>query len=112
MINAGKLNKRVTIQQLVAGSPAKNSYGEINNVWSDLAEVWAEVSPLVGREFWAQQQIQSEVSIKVRIRYRIGLMPNMRVVYGARILTIRSVIDVDEAHKKIILMCSEGVENA
>lgn len=111
MINAGKLNKRITIQEPTSGSPARNAYNEKNVVWADFAELWAEIIPLIGREFWAQQQVQSEVTIKVRIRYKSGVLPTMRVVYGARTLYIKSVIDVDEAHKEMVLMCSEGIEN-
>ncbi len=111
MIKSGKMNKRISIEEPATGSPAKNAYGEKNIVWEEFAEVWAEIMPLVGREYWAQQQVQSEVTVKIRIRYLAGILPTMRVVHGERILAIKSVIDVNERHKEIILMCLEGVES-
>lgn len=111
MIKSGKMNKRISIEEPASGSPAKNGFGERNIVWEEFAEVWAEIIPLVGREYWAQQQVQSEVTVKIRIRYLAGVLTTMRVVYDERILTIKSVIDVNERHKEIVLMCSEGVES-
>lgn len=109
MITSGKLDKRVTIQQLSAASPARNDVGEPNETWVAVATVWASVEPLQGREYWAQQQIQSEVSIRLRIRYRSGLTTKMRVVYGSKIFDIKSIIDPQEKHEELQLMCSEGV---
>lgn len=111
MISSGKLNKRVSIQHLVAGSPALSEFGEQNSTWTEFAEVWASVEPLQGREFWAQQQVQSEISTRVRVRYLAGVLPNMRVVYASRILDIKSIIDPQEKHAELQLMCSEGVTN-
>ena len=111
MITPGRLNKRIIIQQLVTGSPAVDSLGEPNTSWDDLAEVWAAIEPLQGREFWAQQQIQAEITIRVRIRYLSTVTARMRVLYKSRILDIHSVIDPKEKHEEQQLMCSEGVTN-
>lgn len=108
MITAGMLNKRVTIQQLAAASPAQDEYGEPQASWTTFAEVWAAVEPIQGREFWAQQQVQSEVNTRVRIRYRSGVTELMRVLYGSRVLVIQAIIDPKEAHEELQLMCAEG----
>ena len=109
MINAGKLNKRVSIEESVAVSPAVNEFGEPNVVWDELAEVWAAMEPLTGREFWAQQQVQSEITVRIRIRYRDDIVAGMRVVYNQAIYMIKNVIDPLEKHEELHLMCSEGV---
>ncbi len=112
MIDPGRRNKQVTIQQKVTGSPAQNSYGEPQTSWEAVAtDIWAAVEPIQGREFWAQQQVQSEVTVRVRIRYRSDIDAGMRVIYGSRILVIESVIDPKEAHEELQLMCSEGVRD-
>jgi SPP1 family predicted phage head-tail adaptor len=107
-VGAGKYNKRATIQRLVAGSPAQDAYGAPNETWQDFKAVWAGIEPLTGREYFAQQQIQNEVNIRVRIRYLSGVTEKMRVVYRGRIFDIESIIDEQEAHRELILMCSEG----
>jgi len=111
MIQAGKLNKRVTIQEFSAGSPAQDENGEPLGSWGTFKVVWAAIEPIQGNEFWAQQQVQSEVSHRVRIRYLSGVLAKMRVLYGSRILVIQAVIDPKEKHKEMQLMCSEGVKD-
>jgi SPP1 family predicted phage head-tail adaptor len=105
-MEAGRLDKRVTIQSQAS---TRNSIGEPVQTWSDVATIWASVEPVQGREFWAQQQVQSEVTTRVRIRYREGVTASMRVLYGSRVYDIRSVIDPKERHEEMQLMCSEGV---
>ncbi|MGB9780623.1 phage head closure protein [Caldanaerobacter sp.] len=105
-MNIGELRHRITIQQPVESS---NTFGEVEKTWQDVATVWASIEPLRGREYFNSQQINAEVTTQIRIRYRPGIKPKMRVVYGERIFDIQSVIDVEERHKEIHLMCKEVV---
>jgi SPP1 family predicted phage head-tail adaptor len=108
-MNAGRLNKRVLIERSVTGSPAVNDFGEPIVTWEEVGEVWSAVEPLSGREFWAQQQVQSEITVRFRIRYRDDLLTGMRVVYNSAIYMIKSIIDPLEKHEELHLMCSKGV---
>ena len=108
-MNIGRLNKRVTIQERTT---IPNELGEPVVTWVNVAtDIAAAVEPLQGRELFAAQQTQSEVTIRVRIRYRAGIKTAMRVLYGARTLDIQSVIDPLERHAELQLMCAEGVTN-
>lgn len=107
-MDAGRLNKRVTIQNRVV---AQNGIGEAVTTWAKLASVWASIEPIQGKEFWAQQQVQSEVTVRVRIRYRPGILPSMRLLYGQRVLVIESIINPHEKNEHLQLMCSEGVSD-
>lgn len=111
-MKAGSLNKRVVIYRLVAGSPAVDSFGQPNTSWEELDTVWAAVEPLTGREFWAQQQVQSEITSRIRIRYRSDVLVGMKIEYNSRTYVIKYMIDNLEAHRELSLMCSEGVINA
>lgn len=107
MIAAGALNKRITLQQLVE---SRDGFGGVATAWQDVATVWAAVEPLQGREFWAQQQTQAEVTTRVRIRHRAGIAARTwRIAYAGRVLDIHSVIDPKERHEELQLMCTEGV---
>lgn len=108
---SGKLNKWITIQYPATGSPAANEYGEPSISWEKFTDAWAAIEPLQGREFWAQKQVQSEVTARVRIRYVPGVTADMRAVYGSRIFSIESIIDPQEKHVELQLMCSEGVKD-
>ena len=71
--------------------------------------MWAAIDPISGREFYAAEQSQSEVSHKVRCRYRTGLDTAMRIVYGRRKFKIISIIDWEERHESLLIMCKELV---
>lgn len=110
MIKPGRMRHRIIIQQ---STQTQNAYGEPVDSWSAFSDpLWAEVSPVQGREFWAQQQAQSEVTHRVRVRYVPGVTTAMRVMFGSRIFAVKSVIDVKEEHKELQLMCREGVEES
>ena len=108
MLAAGTLDKRVTIE---APTSTRNAIGEAVPGWSVFAAAWASIEPLQGREFWAQQQVQSEVTVRIRIRYLAGVTAAMRVVGGPKVYTILAVINPGDANEELQLMCSEGVSN-
>ena len=103
-MRVGKLRQRVTIQDK---SVSQNSYGEEVITWTDFAKVWASVEPLRGREFLEGKQITAEVSTRIRIRYRSGILPEMRVEFGSIVYDIHAIIPVEERDREIHLMCQE-----
>lgn len=105
-MRAGELRHRVTIQQPVE---SRNSFGEVTVTWQDVATVWAAIEPLRGREFWEARQTVAEMDVRIRIRYRSGITPKMRVVWGSKVYDIESVIDVESRRKELHLMCREMV---
>lgn len=76
-MRAGRLSRRVTIQERVE---SQNATGEVVWTWQDVCEVWAEIAAVSGREFFSAQQIQSNVTHTVLIRWRSGIVAKMRVV--------------------------------
>ena len=104
-MRAGALRHRIEIQRN-DGIRDPDS-GEIIPGWTTVARVWAEVVDLSGREFWDSQQVQSEISTRVRIRYRDGIEPTMRVIHGDRTLEIQAVLDPDGRRRELHLMCRE-----
>jgi len=105
---AGWLRHRIVIQELVG---TKNSYGEVVQSWQDVATVWASIEPLRGREYVEAAAAQVNVDHRIRIRYRSGISPKMRVKYGERTFQINSVVDPREEHKEMELMCEEDVND-
>lgn len=108
-MRSGNLRHRVTLQQLVAGSPQQDAGGAPDEAWTDVVTVWADIQPLKGRELLAAQQVQSEVSGTVRIRYRSGVTPAMRAKFGTRYYDILAAIDPGERHRELLLYTREGV---
>jgi SPP1 family predicted phage head-tail adaptor len=85
----------------------KDSEGFVTEIWADVATVWAAVEPIRGREYFQAAAVNAENTVRFRIRYRPGIMPNMRALYNGRTFNIQSVIDVNGRHREIQLMCLE-----
>lgn len=103
-MRAGTLRHRVTIEQQ---SVSRGTDGEEIVSWVELATVWAAVEPLSGREFFAANQIQSELSHRIRMRHRGDVTPKMRVHWDGRLFDVETVI-ADRTHaRELHLMCVE-----
>lgn len=100
-MKAGDLRHRIIIQQL---AEAENDMGDIVQVWTDFATVRASVEPLTGREYLSAQQVTSETSGRIRMRYKAGVMATMRVLFGGRTYRILSVINPEERNIELELM--------
>lgn len=105
-MRAGELRHRVTIQQK---SVTRDSFGAETVSWTDVAVVWAAIEPLQGREFFSAQQVNAEVTTRIRIRYRSGITPAMRVLFGSRAFDIQGIINIEERNRELHLMCKEVV---
>jgi SPP1 family predicted phage head-tail adaptor len=78
-MRAGPLRHRVTIQRR---AESQDATGSVLWSWVDHATVWAAIEPIMGREYFAAAQVQSEVSVKIRMRYRDDLHSTMRIRHG------------------------------
>jgi SPP1 family predicted phage head-tail adaptor len=104
-VDIGRLRHLVTIQQRSSGLATS---GQPNGAWSTVATVWGSVEDLRGDEFTAAQQVPGgKVSVRVRIRYRAGVLRQMRVIHGSRTLEIEAPLDPDGRRVLLELMCKE-----
>lgn len=104
MVNSGRLRHIINIQK---SAVTRDAFGAETITWSDFtSSIRADVQPLSMREFFQAQQVGSELTHKVTMRYSTGIEPAMRVLYDSKQYDIKSIIDEDERHKKITLLCS------
>lgn len=103
-INPGELRHRITIQKL---NNSQNEYGEISEFWEDILNIRAGIYPISGKEFFAAETVNSEITHKVKIRYVEGLTPNMRINFNNRIFSIESIINFQEKNIELQLLCKE-----
>jgi len=108
MTIAFRLNKRVTLQQLVKGKTPKGAPTEVwdNVIKTGDGKIWAGVRDLTGRQYVAAGGTQNAVQTEIEIRYRAGVLPAMRIVHGADIYDIEAVLD--QQGRALKLMCSKG----
>lgn len=103
-MDIGKLDKLIKIQRLGVGVDA---LGQPEEDWQDLATVWGSCNDLSGKEFLAAQAINSQVSSKVVIRYRLDVDASARLVIDAQAYAIESVL-IGGRNQYLTLMCKRG----
>lgn len=110
MIDPGKMRHRITFEEF---NGELDTYGDPLQAddanWSEVTSVWAAIDPISGREFYAASQSQSEVSHKIRCRYRSGLNTAMRIRCGSRRFKVLSIINWEERCESLLIMCKELV---
>jgi SPP1 family predicted phage head-tail adaptor len=83
--------------------------GQGPGAWTDVAQPWANVTPLDdrSREMLAANQITALHAYHVDIRYRTGVRPTMRLLWRDKTLQIQSLADDDQRRRRLILLCTE-----
>lgn len=105
-MQTGRLRERITIQ---TENVTRDASGQELKTWDDVATVWANVTPGASSERFlasAGQRV-AEVTHTVRLRYRAGITPKMRLAWETRVLEILSVVDPDGRLRTTILLCKE-----
>lgn len=87
-MSGGELRHRITIKERVSTT---DSRGFQSASWQDVCTVWAAAENLRGREFFAAAAVQAERTVKFTIRYREGIDPTMRIVFGDKTYNITGV---------------------
>lgn len=103
-MQAGTLRHRLTLKTVTT---SKDSFGGTIEAEATFATVWGAVEPLAGRELMVAQQMQSEVTHKITIRYLAGLTSEMHLYFGTREFQILSVLNSQERDIEMVLMCKE-----
>ena len=101
-MQAGKLDQRVTLERKTYEQDPVT--GAMVEFWAPLLTAWAAVGRLVGKEYLAAAALQSDVSARVRMRYRPGVTPADRVNHEGKLYGIESVIDVRSGNRELHLM--------
>lgn len=103
-LNPGVLRRRVSIEKY---DVSRDTDGSEIRTPTTLANVWASIEPLTGRELLAAQQIHAEVTFTLLIRYRPDVRGNMRVRYGPRVFEILVPLHDEQRHTRTELLCKE-----
>ena len=102
-MNPGRLNRRVTLQSQTV---SRDSAGQAKPVWTSVATVWAAVLPLRGKEYFESSKMNSEITVRIIIRYRADVRTSWRVVSGGSAYNIVEIINPADGRKELQLMCS------
>jgi SPP1 family predicted phage head-tail adaptor len=102
-MKSGQLDQRISVERLQGGV---DELGQpLPDTWAPLFTCWAAVEPLTGREYLAAQAAVSEVTAKIRMRFRPWMTAEDRVIHDGTIYNIVSLIDVRSENRELVLMC-------
>jgi SPP1 family predicted phage head-tail adaptor len=95
--------------RLVLETPVRSSDGGggATVTWSPVAEVWAQIIAVGGKETVVAEALAGRVSHEIVIRYRAGVVPAMRLRWGGRIFEILAVFDPEERGRVLHCHCRE-----
>lgn len=101
----GKLRHRVTIKE---ATTAADGQGGVTSTWSVVANVWAEIKPVLGLERFFRDGTAPATTMLVRIRYRSDVNTAQRLYYGSREFYIRGLRNLRERDRFLELTCEEA----
>ena len=105
----GRLRFRIVIEQ---SARAGDAMGQAVETWTTFATVWGDIQPLRGRELFAAQAANSEITTRVTIRYLAGISPTWRLKYGSQIYQIEEMLNPGMRNRSLEFMCKEQPQSA
>lgn len=80
-MRSGKLRYKVSLQRR---QDDQQPGGQVEHSYVEVAKVWCGIASLTGREYLAAQQINSEISSKLTIRFRPEVDETYRIVHTVK----------------------------
>lgn len=91
MIQAGNLDRRITVERFTA---TEDALGGQVKTWVPLATVWGQARPVSDGERFRAGEMAAEIDTRFTIRWGLGVGPKDRIVYGGRVYEIRGVKEI------------------
>ena len=108
-MQSGKLRETITIQQK---NITVSEAGEQIITWSSFkADVRAGIETPTGREYFGQNKLNAQVSHVVKTRWIDGILPEMRILWGTRILNIEYISEDRKHAREMWIYCKEVRNN-
>ena len=105
-MRAGRLRHRLVLQ---SKTETRDAHGAAIIGWTTEATVYGAIEPLSGKEYFSQQEVQSESKVRIVIRYNSSIDTTWRVSHGGLFYDIEDVLNHDTRNRQITLMCRQGV---
>lgn len=110
-MRAGRLRHRITLQ---INEPTADGYGGQTANWtSTIRGIPAAIEPLNGRELIAAQAVQSDINVKISMRYMTGITAAMRLLdQDGTVYDIKAPpINVGGRNRELQIMAATGANN-
>lgn len=111
-MQAGRLNKRVTIQQ---ESTAQDWFGQESSFWDAVYVTWASIDIQASQLLYSTAEFVSKTVVRITFRWTssVVILPSMRIVYGEPVTgivhtyQIQSLLNDKQADRTLIALCYE-----
>lgn len=85
-----------------------NSFGEPIDVWeNEFSDIWASKEPLLGKEYFSAEMVQSKVEVKFRTYFFKGVTNEMRIECDNEVYEIISSINVKSLNRELLMYCKK-----
>jgi SPP1 family predicted phage head-tail adaptor len=98
----GALRHRVSLQ---AATEMTVAGGGADVVWQTVADLWASVATVSGRERTQADGLRGDTLFDVTIRHRPGVDTAHRFIHDGAVLDVRSVMDPDGRRRWLVCRC-------
>jgi len=104
-MQSGRLRETINIQRK---NTVVSEAGEEVVTWTDFkSSVRAEILTPTGREYFGQNKLNAQVSHVVKTRWIDGILPEMRILWGTRILNIEYISEDRKHTRELWIYCKE-----
>lgn len=103
-LDAGLLNKRITIQEATETSDGRGGFTE---GWLDTMTCWACIEPLFAKQIFEYRSLNVNASHRIKVRASITVEENNRILYGTRIFEVLTVENESESEVVKWITCKE-----
>lgn len=100
----GDLDQRLALERPV---DTPDDIGGVTRAWVHVDDVWAQVTPVSGREDFAGEREESAITHRVLVRWRPDVTGVMRLRLDARAFAIHAALDWDARRRFLLLQCEE-----
>lgn len=107
-MNIGDLNRRIEVLKFFE---ERDEMGGVAGEWITVGRVWANIKPQSGTEFLQNQQVNSETTTKITVRFYAGLTVMHRIRYQEKLYEIISIADDETEHRMTVITAKEIVND-
>jgi SPP1 family predicted phage head-tail adaptor len=100
----GDLKHRITLQQRTT---TVSEQGFEEETWADYQTIWAAISNLHGREYYAAAAVQAENTVKFTIRYLPGIDTAMRILFRGKQYNITALDNIKYRNRYVEIKALE-----
>lgn len=98
-MKVGSLKHRITFKQRQS---TQNTYGE-ELTWTTVTTLWASAEPILGREYFSAERMNTKVQIKFRCRYFTGLNETLRIAFEGNDYEIIDAMNIKVMDREVLI---------